>query len=222
MPAAAVVITVEAEGVAVGWVQVEGCSNGASPEGLVARLDEVAARRAGDAESTWAVARKAAVRDLLRHGSYKPTGRAKPASEYLLRTAAEGSVPRINILADANNVVSLDSLFPISIVDLARAGADRFVVRWGREGESYVFNPSGQVLELRDLLLAARLPSDLPCATPVKDCQETKTDEATREALAVVYGPVALHEEVGRATRELAELLQTFGNGAVRYGVEGR
>ncbi len=36
---------------------------------------------------------RSAVRDLLRHGGYKPTGRGKPASEYLIR-AAEGDRSR--------------------------------------------------------------------------------------------------------------------------------
>ena len=34
------------------------------------------------------------VRDLLRHGGHKPTGRGKPSSEYLVRAAGEGKVPR--------------------------------------------------------------------------------------------------------------------------------
>jgi hypothetical protein len=37
------------------------------------------------------------VRDLLRHGGYKPTGRGKPSSEYLLGAAAEGGMPAINL-----------------------------------------------------------------------------------------------------------------------------
>ena len=32
---------------------------------------------------------RSAVRDMLRHGGYKPTGRGKPASEYLVRAANE-------------------------------------------------------------------------------------------------------------------------------------
>ena len=31
-------------------------------------------------------------RDLLRHGGYKPTGRGKPASEYLVRAAGDGAL----------------------------------------------------------------------------------------------------------------------------------
>ena len=33
---------------------------------------------------------RVATRDLLRHGGYKPTGRGKPASEYLVRAVGEG------------------------------------------------------------------------------------------------------------------------------------
>lgn len=204
---------------AIGWLIADPCVNGNSPEELVAALRAAAAARVTDAESPWACGRRAAVRDLLRHGSYKPTGRAKPASEYLLRTAVEGGVPVINRLADANNVVSLETLLPISIIDLDRAGADRFVVRWGRDGETYAFNPSGQELGLCDLLLVARLPSDRPCATPVKDSQETKTDAATRRALGIVYGPIALRDEVMAATARLAGILGVHARSTVAWGV---
>src|SRR3954469_9551184 len=64
---------------------------------------------------------RAAVRDLLRHGGYKPTGRGKPASEYLIRAAAEGGLGSINAAVDACNAVSLHSGLPISVIDLDRA-----------------------------------------------------------------------------------------------------
>ena len=56
---------------------------------------------------------KTAVRDLLRHGGYKPSGRSKPAAEYLTGALAKGEFPRINALVDACNVVSLHSGPPI-------------------------------------------------------------------------------------------------------------
>jgi DNA/RNA-binding domain of Phe-tRNA-synthetase-like protein len=220
-PMSDVPVELATEGVTVGWLLAEGCTNGPSPAALVDALHAAAATRVLDAESPWATARKSAVRDLLRHDTYKPTGRAKPASEYLLRTAVEGDVPVINVLADANNVVSIETLFPISIVDLDKAGTDAFVVRWGREGESYVFNPSGQELGLRDLLLVACLPTDTPCATPVKDSQATKTDATTRRALGIVYGPASLRGEVKAATERLAGLLTHSAGATVVFGVLG-
>src|SRR6266540_965066 len=62
-----------------------------------------------------------AVRALLRHGGFKPSGRSKPASEYLIRAAREGLLKPINLAVDACNAVSLHSGLPISVVDLDRA-----------------------------------------------------------------------------------------------------
>ena len=66
---------------------------------------------------------RAAVRDLLREGGYKPTGRGKPASEYLIRATAEGALASINAAVDACNVVSLHSGLPISVIDIDRFAA---------------------------------------------------------------------------------------------------
>jgi len=211
-------LAVEVSGVVAGWVLVEGCRNGPSPEALQQDLDRAATEAVARSGTPWAEARRAAVRNLLRHGTYRPTGRAKPASEYLLRVATEGQVPRINVLADLNNLVSLQTLLPISIVDLDRATEDRFRVRRGRPEERYVFNPSGQVLDLEDLLLVATRDGDRAIATPVKDCQATKTDGATTRALAVIYGPSDLQEEVREATRSLADGLLRHAGGSLRWG----
>jgi hypothetical protein len=39
---------------------------------------------------------RAAIPDVLRQRGYKPTGRGKPASEYLARARADGSLRPIN------------------------------------------------------------------------------------------------------------------------------
>jgi DNA/RNA-binding domain of Phe-tRNA-synthetase-like protein len=94
---------------------------------------------------------RVAVRDLLRHGGYSPTGRGKPASEYLVRAASEGALRSINLAVDACNAVSLHSGFPISVVDLARA-REPFRIGIAPPGASYVFNASGQTIDLAGLL----------------------------------------------------------------------
>src|SRR5258707_14770108 len=63
------------------------------------------------------------VRALLRQGGFKPTGRSKPASEYLLKAVREGGLASINLAVDVCNIVSLHSGLPISVVDLDRAKA---------------------------------------------------------------------------------------------------
>jgi DNA/RNA-binding domain of Phe-tRNA-synthetase-like protein len=199
------------EGVHLGLVLARGVSVAPASPSLVARLVEELVRAGAGVDGE---AAQRAVRELLRHGRYKPTGRGKPASEYLLGAAREGRFPRINNLVDVINLVSLATLLPISLIDLGRAGRDAFVVRRGRAGEAYVFNAAGQSIELEDLLLVAMLPEDLPCANPVKDSMATKLDAAARDVLAVVYAPASMQDALRRATQELAVLLAEHGRAA--------
>jgi DNA/RNA-binding domain of Phe-tRNA-synthetase-like protein len=171
-----------------------------SPPGLRALLaaDAPAPLTADDAV-------RSAVRDLLRHGGFKPTGRSKPASEYLLRTAGEGQLAPINLAVDDCNAVSLHSGLPVSVVDLDRA---RGPLRVGLApaGASYVFNASGQTIELGGLLCL--FDADGPCANAVKDAQRTKTGADTRRTLSLVWGTTALPgraDEAGRWYRALLE-----------------
>lgn len=148
------------------------------------------------------------IRDVFRNGKYKPTGRAKPASEYLLRVASEGSFPRINTLVDICNTLSVVSLLPISIWDLDKAGTDRFMFRLGAVDESYVFNATGQDISLSDLIVGCAVRPDgasEPIVNAVKDSQATKTDEGTTRVAVALYAP----REDGPAL-SLAETCQLF------------
>ena len=93
-----------------------------APLGEVQGFDDLAFRL--DPEGGGAVERcpetKTLVRDLLRQGGFKPSGRSKPASEYLLAAQAGGHLGPINPAVDACNIASLHSGLPISVVDLDR------------------------------------------------------------------------------------------------------
>lgn len=165
-----------------------------------------AARAQGTA--FWPADLSGRVRNLLRHGKYKPTGRGKPASEFLLGAAA-GEFPAINGPADVNNAVSLMSGYPASIFDAGKTGWE-LLVRRGRPGESYVFNTSGQEIQLEDLLLVCFRDNEKwqPCGNPVKDCMGTKVGPTTRDVLAIIYAPA--DESQGRLeahARRFSELL---------------
>jgi DNA/RNA-binding domain of Phe-tRNA-synthetase-like protein len=151
---------------------------------------------------------RGAVRDLLRHGGYKPTGRGKPASEYLLRAAAEGKLAAINVAVDAANAVSLHAGLPISVVDLDRARPPLRVAIAG-EGASYVFNAAEQVIDVAGLLCLAD--ADGPCANAVKDAQRTKTDGTTRATLSLVWGARALAGRTAATVAWYRELLERAG-----------
>ena len=151
---------------------------------------------------------RTAVRDLLRHGGYKPTGRGKPASEYLLRAASDGSLGSINAAVDACNVVSLHGGLPISVIDLSRAKPP-LSIRVAKEGESYVFNASGQTIDLSGLLCLCD--SEGPCANAVKDAQRTKTHEGTTQTVSILWGCLAYQEQTDRALAFYRELLARTG-----------
>src|SRR5262249_1770703 len=69
------------------------------PLGETSSFADLAARLALDApaplHSDDAV--RESVRALLRHGGFKPTGRSKPASEYLLKAVRDGLLSSINL-----------------------------------------------------------------------------------------------------------------------------
>ena len=130
-------------------------------------------------------ATRGAIRDLLRHGGYKPTGRGKPASEYLLRAVGEGALKSINAMVDVCNVVSLHSGLPISVIDIDLA-REPFSLAIAKDGDRYVFNATGQEIDVAGLLCLFDAAG--PCANAVKDSQRTKTMAATRRSLWVVWG----------------------------------
>jgi DNA/RNA-binding domain of Phe-tRNA-synthetase-like protein len=149
-----------------------------------------------------------AVRQLLRQGGFKPTGRSKPASEYLLRAVGEGRLGSINLAVEACNVTSLHSGLPISVVDLDQA-CEPFRVGVAPPGSSYVFNASGQVMDLAGLLCLFDAAG--PCANAVKDAQRTKTGAQTRRTLSLIWGTVALPGRAARAEAWYRELLEQHG-----------
>jgi DNA/RNA-binding domain of Phe-tRNA-synthetase-like protein len=154
-------------------------------------------------------ARKAAVRDMLRYGAFRPAGRNKPSSEYLLAAALAGEFPLVNGPVDANNAVSLEWGYPASVFDAAKTGFE-LCLRRGRAGESYVFNASGQSIDLEDLLCVCRREGGgwLPCGNPVKDAMETKVFAGARDVLAVVYAPASdPRSRIEAAAARFAELL---------------
>ena len=151
---------------------------------------------------------RGAVRDMLRAGGYKPTGRGKPASEYLVRAATEGAIGSINCAVDACNAVSLHSGLPISVVDLDRAAAP-FAIRIAPQGMSYVFNASGQEIDVAGLLCL--YDAQGACANAVRDSQRTKTHAGTARALSLIWGCAGHERRLYDAERWYRDLLASAG-----------
>ena len=200
---------------ALGLVRAEGINSGPAPAPLATELSRLVALRGTDGLPAAEEALRKAGRDILRNGRYKPTGRGKPASEYLLRAARQGEFPRINGPVDANNLVSLAHCVAISVWDLDLACTDHFELRLGQPGEHYVFNESGQELDLHDLVCGCGLCDDGSRAmvTPIKDSLATKLTPSTTRVAGAIYYPVACGpERLEQATTELLRWLEACGS----------
>lgn len=152
--------------------------------------------------------RRTQVRDLLRHEGYKPTGRGKPAAEYLVKAAENDRLGSINTPVDACNVVSLHSGLPISVVDLDLLNSP-LVIKTGSSDDSYVFNQSGQEISIAGLLCLHDEAG--PCANAVKDSQRTKTSDSTTQTLSIIWGLESLADQVDASLTWYLEIIQKLG-----------
>lgn len=156
-----------------------------------------------------------AVRQLLRYGKFKASGRSKPAQEYLLKCfLAEGHLPSINAPVDLLNLVSLSRNLPISLLSIRKCSTGLLVKR-GSEGDCYVFNSVGQQLDLTDLVTVFDLSHSppRPVGTPVKDSLAGKIEETDEDLVALIYFPRHIPlatESCQMAIRDLSEGMKLY------------
>jgi len=181
---------------------------GPSPAALVEALADLAARRA--VEDFPPAGIKEPVRGMLRAGGFKPAGRQKPASEYLAQAAREGRFPSINGPVDCNNLLSLETGLPISLLDADELG-DEARVRICGAGENYVFNASAQVMDISGLLCVCAADGS-PLGNPVKDSMRGKIKDGTRRLAGFIYAPLGLYSPATLRVVGLrfAELLRDY------------
>ena len=131
------------------------------------------------------------VRNSLRPHGYKPTGRGKPASEYLVSAFEKGifsPTDGINAAVDLCNLTSFHSGLPISVVDGELLDGP-LKIRWCPKETRYQFNPSGQLIDASGLV--ALCDKVGVSGTPVKDSQRTKTSPETTKLVVVLWAPRA-------------------------------
>ncbi len=156
------------------------------------------------------------IRQLLRHGKFKASGRSKPSQEYLATCVArDGALPRINGPVDLLNAVSLDYNLPMSLLSLDKC-SHRFYLARGQEGEKYVFNSAGQVLDLCDLITVYDASGETlrPVGSPVKDSLAGKITAADRNMVVIIYSPDSetARDRAWRAIEELRSGFATMRN----------
>lgn len=143
--------------------------------------------------------RRSAVRQCLKGGGFSPTGRNRPAHELLLNDLAERDAAteadalrgfrHISNAVDVNNLTSLELMLPISLLDSGKLEG-RALLRYGREGEGYVFNQSGHSIDLKRCVVIARGPgAGEVVGSPIKDSMAAKVYEGAGGLLGVIYAP---------------------------------
>lgn len=203
--------TLKDKGIGAGIVVARGISIKPASATLKSELDALVALRQSEEFPPQSL--KDAVRGMLKKGGFKPSGRNKPASEYLAQAAREGRFPSINNLVDVNNLVSLRSGLPISLLDLDAIG-NKLLLRFGKENERYVFNAGGQEIELEGLICTCSGERDEPLGNPVKDSLAGKLKDSTRNVVGVIYAPAESAEQIKQLPQyaeELATWLATEG-----------
>ncbi len=153
------------------------------------------------------------IRSLLKTFGFHPSGRSRPASEYLFKDLTNrGGFNYINNIVDINNHISLKYKLPISVFDLDKSGFE-LCLRVGGDSEEYVFNKEGQILSLKKLLLVAKTGAEA-IGTPVKDSQATKVFESTNKIAFFVYtsSNITSKEEMNKILDEIAKYLQQEAN----------
>ena len=81
------------------------------------------------------------------------------------------------------------------------------------ENSEYVFNASGQTIKLDGLLCL--FDDEGRCANAVKDSQRTKTNDATKQSLVVIWGSAQLVDHSSKTESWFQELIENQKMGDV-------
>lgn len=205
--------TFSVKGLLIGIIEAEEVTIGHSSQELINKIDE-AVKEIKLHKGSINEERRKKIRNMLRFGEYKPTGRSKPASEYLVRTAlSEEGFPKINNAVDINNFLSLKSALPMSLFD-SDLCTNKIKIEHAPKNSKYIFNLSGQEMVLTDLLCVCEENEGglIPIGNPVKDSLRTKITENTKNLFAVIYATedAISKEEFEFYTKEFAKLLETY------------
>lgn len=200
-------------------VEAHGLVNGPSTEASSALLDDaarrLAVRLAGRAPHE--DAHMAAWREVYTAFGAKPSRTRNSAEALAKRALSDAGLPRINVLVDLYNAISVAHLLPVGGEDLDRIQGGMRLVRAGGEedfttvagGEEVVEHPDAGEVVWRD-------EAGVTCRRwNWRQGPRTRLTEQTTSGLFLLESLAPLPvPEVQAAATELAELLEKFSPGA--------
>lgn len=206
-------------------IEAHGLVNGPSTDASSALLDDAARRLAVrlDGRAPHEDPHMAAWREAYTAFGSKPSRTRNSAEALAKRALADGGLPRINLLVDLYNAISVAHLIPVGGEDIDRIeGGMRLVRATGDEdfvtvagGEETVEHPDAGEVVWRDGRGVTWRRWNWRQGPRTRLTEETVSGIFLLESLAPM--PVA---EVETAAAELAELLEKFSPGA-RIEVHG-
>ncbi|MEW2292289.1 phenylalanine--tRNA ligase beta subunit-related protein [Streptomyces sp. NPDC006743] len=200
-------------------VEAHGLVNGPSTEAGAALLDDAARRLALrlDGRAPHEDPHMAAWRETYTAFGSKPSRTRNSAEALAKRALSDAGLPRINVLVDLYNAVSVAHLIPVGGEDLDRIRGGMSLVRAGGEEEFVTVAGGEEVVEHPDAgEVVWRDEAGVTCRRwNWRQGPRTRLTERTTSGLFLLESlapmPVA---DVVRAAGELAELLEKFSPGA--------
>ncbi|NUP22946.1 MAG: cytoplasmic protein [Streptomyces sp.] len=193
--------------------------NGPSTDASSALLDDAARRLAVrlDGRAPHEDPHMAAWREMYTAFGSKPSRTRNSAEALAKRALADGGLPRINLLVDLYNAISVAHLIPVGGEDIDRIQGGMRLVRAGGDedfvtvagGEEVIEHPDAGEVVWRDELGVTCRRWNWRQGPRTRLTEETVSGIFLLESLAPM--PVA---EVEQAGAELAELLEKFSPGA--------
>lgn len=200
-------------------VEAHGLVNGPTTEASSALLDDAARRLAArlDGRAPYEDPHMAAWRQVYTAFGSKPSRTRNSAEALARRALSEAGLPRINLLVDVYNAISVAHLIPVGGEDIDRiAGGMRLVRATGEEdfvtvagGEEVVEHPDAGEVVWRDEAGVTCRRWNWRQGPRTRLTEESTSGIFLLESLAPM--PVA---DVEKAAAELAELLEKFSPAA--------
>ncbi|WP_329342010.1 phenylalanine--tRNA ligase beta subunit-related protein [Streptomyces sp. NBC_00663] len=200
-------------------IEAYGLVNGPSTDASSALLDDAARRLAVrlDGRAPHEDPHMAAWREVYTAFGSKPSRTRNSAEALAKRASADGGLPRINLLVDLYNAISVAHLIPVGGEDIDRIQGGMRLVRAGGDedfvtvagGEELVEHPDAGEVVWRDELGVTCRRWNWRQGPRTRLTEETVSGIFLLESLAPM--PVV---EVEQAGAELAELLEKFSPGA--------
>ncbi|QFZ77967.1 cytoplasmic protein [Streptomyces fagopyri] len=200
-------------------VEAYGLVNGPSTEGTSALLDDAARRLAGrlDGRAPHEDPHMAAWREVYTAFGSKPSRTRNSAEALARRALTDAGLPRINVLVDLYNAMSVAHLIPVGGEDIERVSGGMRLVRATGEEEFVTVTGGAETVEHPDAgEVVWRDGVGVTCRRwNWRQGPRTRLTEESTSAIFLLEGlaptPVA---EIGAAAAELAELLEKFSPGA--------